>query len=56
MINNFYVGFAACAVLMTLFPKVAVKVNGAVKAVIVWGIEVAKDLKAARADARASKK
>ncbi|MGH8028050.1 MAG: hypothetical protein ACREO0_15125 [Pseudoxanthomonas sp.] len=48
MIDNFYVGFAACAVVMTLFPAIAVKINGAVRSAIKWVADVRAELRAAK--------
>lgn len=31
MINNFFVGFVACAVVMTFFPAIGVKINKGVR-------------------------
>lgn len=49
MINNFFVGFAACAVLMTLVPSAGTKINQAVSSTLSWISEVYAEFKAARA-------
>lgn len=48
---DFALGFAACAVVMTLFPSVALKINGAVRV----GLEYAKAQYTAWKDRRAAK-
>lgn len=55
MINNFVVGFVACAVVMTLFPSVAVKINKGVRTGIRSALEAYAAWKAKRDLAKARK-